>query len=281
MKGNIYQILNKINGKRYVGSTINIKERFLNHIYLLKSKKHHSILMQRAFDKYGIDNFEFSVLVSNIDLNSIMQEEQKEIDIKSEYNVNKKACLPPRYDKISVLYNNDGEYINTFLNLKSCCNSINTYPRYGYNKGYFVLRESDCIENILYKHFGKWGRYKKVYKYDDSSKIINSYNNINDAIKQNGDLKSGNGLITKAIKFKTKSLGFFWSYNNKENFNYIKKERWNTKKIQSINIITNESIIHESILKASKLLKIHKQTITRYLQGKTTSPTLYKFNHID
>lgn len=45
MKYSIYSIRNKINGKRYIGLTRDITS-----------------ILQRAFNKYGEDNFEFSVL---------------------------------------------------------------------------------------------------------------------------------------------------------------------------------------------------------------------------
>lgn len=66
----IYSITNKVNGKRYIGSTYcNFYDRFCAHRSTLNRKCHSSILMQRAWDKYGQDAFEFEVLeVINVDL---------------------------------------------------------------------------------------------------------------------------------------------------------------------------------------------------------------------
>lgn len=60
MKGYIYKIVNKENGKFYIGSTINLEKRKKKHFDDLHNKKHHCIFLQRAYDKYGINSFEFS-----------------------------------------------------------------------------------------------------------------------------------------------------------------------------------------------------------------------------
>jgi group I intron endonuclease len=60
----IYKILNKIDNKFYIGSTCNIKKRWKQHINSLHQGKHHSIYLQRAWDKYGEINFIFSIIGS-------------------------------------------------------------------------------------------------------------------------------------------------------------------------------------------------------------------------
>lgn len=59
MKGYIYKIINKENGKFYIGSTINLEKRKKRHFDDLHNKKHHCIFLQRAYDKYGVKAFEF------------------------------------------------------------------------------------------------------------------------------------------------------------------------------------------------------------------------------
>lgn len=59
MQGYIYQIINKINQKRYIGQTIDINARKYHHFSDLKNGQHHSIKLQRAYNKYGEDNFDF------------------------------------------------------------------------------------------------------------------------------------------------------------------------------------------------------------------------------
>lgn len=61
MKGYIYHIINKVNNKRYIGQTINFQNRKITHLRNLRTNKHHSSKLQRAWNKYGENNFEFYV----------------------------------------------------------------------------------------------------------------------------------------------------------------------------------------------------------------------------
>ena len=59
----IYAIVNKINNKRYIGSSKNIKHRWKqNHIPSLKFQNHHNRHLQSSWDKYGENNFYFEIL---------------------------------------------------------------------------------------------------------------------------------------------------------------------------------------------------------------------------
>jgi len=59
----VYSIENKVNGKCYIGSTTNPRVRWSKHKGDLSRKKHHSFVLQRAWDKYGEENFTFKLLL--------------------------------------------------------------------------------------------------------------------------------------------------------------------------------------------------------------------------
>lgn len=59
----VYAIVNTLNNKVYIGSTIHrFSLRFATHRHLLVRGKHHSIHLQRAWNKYGAENFSFRIL---------------------------------------------------------------------------------------------------------------------------------------------------------------------------------------------------------------------------
>lgn len=83
----IYKIINKINGKYYVGSSVNIKDypnnRWSRHIADLNANRHHNDYLQRAWNKYGKDAFEF-IIIENYNSKcekELLLIEQKYLDI--------------------------------------------------------------------------------------------------------------------------------------------------------------------------------------------------------
>ena len=80
----IYKIINKVNGKYYVGSSNDILERgcgrFYHHKWMLKNNRHNNIHLQRAWNESGEKNFRF-VIVKEVDDDFLLIEEQKYLDI--------------------------------------------------------------------------------------------------------------------------------------------------------------------------------------------------------
>lgn len=74
----IYSITNKINGKKYFGQTIvDVYSRRTHHKCCLKGNYHNNHHLQRAFNEYGEENFEFQLI---------------------------KACKPKYLDRFEKLY---------------------------------------------------------------------------------------------------------------------------------------------------------------------------------
>jgi group I intron endonuclease len=87
----IYEIVNLVNGKRYVGSACEFQKRWLEHRRDLERGNHHSRALQRAWNKYGGSNFEFRV-VENCSRDLLIVREQAAFDLlKPEYNACKVA----------------------------------------------------------------------------------------------------------------------------------------------------------------------------------------------
>lgn len=58
----IYRILNRKNGKFYIGSTKNYNNRVARHLSDLRTNKHHCLPLQKSFNKYGEKNFIFEII---------------------------------------------------------------------------------------------------------------------------------------------------------------------------------------------------------------------------
>lgn len=89
-QGGIYQIINKLDGKVYVGSAKGFKQRYTQHINSLRKGTHHNKHLQGAFNRDGSDSFEFHVLeVVNGEQADRLLAEQKHLD---SYQENWEVC---------------------------------------------------------------------------------------------------------------------------------------------------------------------------------------------
>lgn len=78
----IYCIKNLVNNKMYIGQSDNIERRWRAHRNELAGHRHRNVHLQRAVDKYGIDNFDFSVL----ELCDVSELNDREMFYISRYN---------------------------------------------------------------------------------------------------------------------------------------------------------------------------------------------------
>ena len=76
--GYIYKITNKINGKAYIGKTNNIIRRWKEHKYGHGG----TAILSKAFIKYGIDNFDFSIIdIEKYDTTEELNKQLAELEI--------------------------------------------------------------------------------------------------------------------------------------------------------------------------------------------------------
>lgn len=84
----IYAIINIIDDKHYIGQTFDRDFRWKEHLKSLKGFYHHSILLQRAWCKYGANNFIFVVLEVLSDVSKLNEREEYWGNLlKPEYNI--------------------------------------------------------------------------------------------------------------------------------------------------------------------------------------------------
>ena len=90
----VYQIINQVNNKHYIGSSVDIKKRWAQHKSRLKSGTHGNQHLQRAWQKYGEKNFEFEIICSCAEDETI-ELEQFFLDTRHpEYNIAQCAETP-------------------------------------------------------------------------------------------------------------------------------------------------------------------------------------------
>jgi group I intron endonuclease len=76
----LYEILNIIDNKRYVGITGNLKRRWKEHRSELKTNTHHNKHLQSAWNMYGKDSFKFNIINEFNNLDELNKAEIEFID---------------------------------------------------------------------------------------------------------------------------------------------------------------------------------------------------------
>ena len=161
----IYKIVNKDNGKYYVGRTLNLDKRWYQHKKLLIKNKHFNKYLQSVWNKYGPDKFEFIIVEYVNDKNELINIEQK--------------------------------YINVFIDerkngLNNCYNlSESSISPMDINKG---RKHSDKTKKILSdKNKGKipWNKNKSLkLPHEYTSRICKKKYNSNNSNKSTSELRS-------------------------------------------------------------------------------------------
>ncbi len=81
----IYKITNILNNKIYVGSAKDFHVRKLKHLNFLRNGKHHCIHLQYAYNQYGENAFEFSIIEIVENATKLIEREQYWLDITKCY----------------------------------------------------------------------------------------------------------------------------------------------------------------------------------------------------
>ena len=220
----IYRIHNNINNKDYIGQAIDIYQRWRQH-----KARYDNCAIHRAINKYGIDNFTFSIL-----------EECSEelLDEKEIYWINYYNSYFNGYNETSggkrpihtvcnrqiEMYDLDGNYIKDFPSMSAAARELKCEPslinaviqqRRPTAKGYQFKTKNDdtiVIKPFVKKKSGPSG--KEVIQYDLKDNIIAEYISASEAARQTGLHAQNISGVCRGIK-KTCG-GYKWKYKNEQ-----------------------------------------------------------------
>lgn len=214
MKTVIYKIENLLNSDCYIGSTTNYSRRTKRHFEDLKLNKHHSIKLQRAVNKYGVENFRVYILESFefISKEYTLEREQYYIDtIKPKYNV----CLVA------------GSQLGTKRDdcfKKACSKRMLGHP--AWNKGKKSMTEYQKIQLSIGRKNGK----KREMTEELINKIINKVSKP--VLQYNIDgtfIKEWNSLKEVSINLPCSHAKLSEYLNGKSNIDTFKNFIWKFK----------------------------------------------------
>lgn len=256
--GYVYKVINKINGKIYIGETLNsVEKRFYQHCKDAYNKTYWNYYFYRAIRKYGSENFEVITLEQVININrrllkeQILKLEEKYIleynSFKSGYNSNSGGRHPLEVSQET-----------RELQSKRKKEDLKTKERLEYARSFH-------------------NNEKKVVAYNyDNGDIIKTFNSIKEAGKYYNIDKSG---IIKVCKKLTNYLGnidnirLTWRYEGD-----LYEIPYSIKVYNESGELLNKFITYAD---AARFYNIkHQETIVRCCQGKTKSTGRKKGNKL-
>lgn len=273
MKSGIYRIINILNNKMYIGSSKDLNERRINHFSELRNNKHHSIHLQRAYNKLkDKTNLIFEIL-EECDSENLMEKENYYLNLyckskdyinnlnkdflKLSYNIlpfaqkgftgkhrketidKLKMCSPLRKD--ILIYNSNGEFIEKLSSSQEV------------QKKYNISKNSILLLCKLKRYICK------------KSNILVGFANDNDFIKF---IKNS----SKPIVFKSHNKGKKLSKEEKIKMGIPIKVQ---------NLKTNEIFKFNSQKEACEYFNLQPCTINRCLKNKKVYRKYLLFNYKD
>lgn len=147
----VYVIVNEVNNRIYIGSSINLGNRKSKHFALLTHNKHSNHLLQTDFNQFGIDSFNFMVL--KYCRTELRKEEQYFFnELRPYYNITKDAIknipskssrkkmsitrkklmkegvIEPTNCKIVIQKNLNDEFIQEYESINDAARQIGIHP---------------------------------------------------------------------------------------------------------------------------------------------------------
>ena len=247
MNGTIYKIQNNINNKIYIGlTTRNVNIRWEEHkkAALSDAEEFENIHLYNGMRKYGLNNFSFSIIETNIiDFNILNEREKYWIAFYNSYqngynmNMGGNSHYLYDYEKIQSLWLKDNTLTQQQIsNIIGC--SLSTV--------YMAL-----------KSLPDYCNHREVEMYDLNNKLINTFYSTRQAsLLVFGDLSHRSSIKAACDERQNTAYGYIWHYKDTDINNYYQIKDNRIKCLET-------NIIYDSISDASKKTQINRKSINR------------------
>lgn len=205
-KCGIYLIRNLINGKVYIGKSVNIYKRIVHHKSALtnKMKKYENDHFINAWHKYGKENFAYTILEEcNID----------ELKEKELYWIQKYDCLNRekgynfRYDSESGMIPNEETRKKYSLAQKKRFSNIEEREKLSKNLKKYWSENKDQLKEIGLKISKKQEKYNFI-KLNKNGEVIETFSSIKDILKKYPHYKASS--IYSSCRESNLLFGYYW-----------------------------------------------------------------------
>lgn len=285
----IYKATNLINGKSYIGKTVDFKKRVWQH---MRCDEREKCIFHDDIKKYGFDNFDWKVLEETYSEKDALELEKKYI---KEYNTIKpfgynmnKGGVGGHNSKPVVCLELDGTYVKRYDSagdakidgfgdgdvLLCCKNKLSRC------KDKMFMFEEEYLKNGAKTYRKpKFGRTKSIIQCDEQGNLIEEFESVIEASEKTGILRT---RISSVLSGCSKSAGgYIFVY--KENYPIkdisFYKHNKKGKKVAQVNKETNKIIkVFDRISDAGKELGVNYKSIHKVVDN--PKRTAYGFKWI-
>lgn len=266
----VYKITNTLNGKVYIGQTVDYRKRKVGHFSYLRRNAHRNRYLQKSFNKYGESSFKMGII---------------------------KECAVDELDKLEIYYMRKYNSIDKTLgyNMVIGGNTNKSFPDYIRQKMSRSQR-GRIISEEHRKRIGKWHKGKTISPKDiEKANKTKKDNQIQwgetnpNAVLTNDDVEKLikdmlNGLTVEDVMKKYKCsrqtvYGITRNRTYKAILPNLRKKLYNLNeenKKNTLNKIIPMYLNGNSQNKISKELGIARRTVSKVLKENNINTRLYK-----
>ena len=266
----VYKITNTLNGKVYIGQTVDYRKRKVGHFSYLRRNAHRNRYLQKSFNKYGESSFKMEII---------------------------KECAVDELDKLEIYYMRKYNSIDKTLgyNMVIGGNTNKSFPDYIRQK-MSRSQKGRIISEEHRKRIGKWHKGKTISPKDiEKANKTKKDNQIQwgetnpNAVLTNDDVEKLikdmlNGLTVEDVMKKYKCsrqtvYGITRNRTYKAILPNLRKKLYNLNeenKKNTLNKIIPMYLNGKSQNKISKELGIARRTVSKVLKENDINTRLYK-----
>ena len=251
-KCGIYSILNLENGKRYIGSSVNLYNRLHEHWHNLKNNKSHNKHLQSAWNKYGEENFLFNIL-EFCEPETRFEREQYYMDF-----------INPEYNFVANVVANLGRDISQEQKIK-----ISNTLKKKYASGELIpyIRQ-DILKECWVYDIKNWKLAYKCKTYTEAAqKLQIDRDTISTEKIKNRIFKKQYIILRKPLKFVSELKNLFF----KEYFTPVKFTKYLMTKDNNNNLC-----YYQSFESCSKICGCSSSTLRNHLNATINNPYITK-----
>lgn len=192
----IYKIKNLLNGNVYIGQSVDIEKRWSTHKAELKNNYHHNIHLQNAWNKYGEENFEFSI-VEECNINQLDEREiywiSKFNSYGNGYNLTSGGGNTESFSKSIIQFDCGGNELMRYASISEaetstgvcysqiseCCSNKRK------TAGGYIWQYADGFVNIPQWHFDA-RIFNKICQFNKEGILINTFPSAAEAQRVTG-----------------------------------------------------------------------------------------------